>query len=478
MALNQTELNVGELLKRHPELQISHNNYNINVTANFGETIEGAALADLYNHFDGANKPATLYFHVPLCSYICYFCNYVKKYLPQNGKEEEVLDRWVNLLIKESTSTIGQAPWVTKAKIESIYLGGGTASLMKPHQLAKIVAHIREHYTIANDCEISLEGNPDNYQGDEIEQALEMGFNRFSMGVQSLEDDVIKAVGRKHDRKMSIDAINKLLLSNKPFNVDIIFGLPHQTANSVARDIEVLCDMGVPTITIYRLRNADRQKMGIGNVSLWNNDRVREKMEAEGLFPTLEQTYQMREEILKVFLKYGYEPSPCGWWSRKNTYPEGNIPQISKNKWERYDSMIAYGPGVYGWLNDKEGTILQTHNVSDINRYVERMENDESPSSFGRMLTGNEAISTSLGFNYKSNQPIQLSRYQKEFHVDLINDEPYAGVIQSLLESNLLMKLDDDRLLPTLEGEALHEEIISVYFHGQIGQFSSEICHK
>ncbi|WEG16687.1 radical SAM protein [Alkalihalophilus pseudofirmus] len=478
MSTSYTELNLGELLKRHPELQISHTDYNINVTANFGTKLSSGDAEKMYQDFDGAGKPSTLYFHVPLCSYICHFCNYVKKYLPEDGNEEEVLENWVNLLIKESTENLHRNNWVSKARIESIYIGGGTASLLKPHHLRKLMTHIKENYYIADGCEVSLEGNPDNYQGNELAEAIEMGFNRFSIGVQSLDDQVINAVGRKHDRAMSLSAIDKLLVTEKPFNVDVIFGLPYQTPMSIAEDVRILCEKGVPTITIYRLRNADRQKMGIGNSSLWNNKRVREKMENANLFPSLEMTYTMREEILKVFLEYGYQPSPCGWWSRPDTYAEGNIPQISKNKWERYDSMIAYGPGVYGWLTGGQDTVLQTHNISDIGKYVEAMESNENPLSFGRLLEGNQAISTALGFNYKANQPIKVERYQKQFGVNLLTDTPYAEVISSLIENRLLLKVDENTLIPTLDGEALHEEIISIYFHNKIGNFTTEICNK
>jgi coproporphyrinogen III oxidase-like Fe-S oxidoreductase len=153
----------------------------------------------------------------------------------------------------------------------------------------------------------------------------------------------------------SLDAIGNLLATDCPFNVDMMFGLPYQTVETVRADLTTLVEMGVPTITIYRLRNADRAEMGIGNRAVWNIASVREKLIRDGMFPELEITYQMRQAAVEVLLEHEYHPSPCGWWSRPGTYADGNIPQTSKNKWEQYNTMLAFGPGAYGWLTgDRE----------------------------------------------------------------------------------------------------------------------------
>lgn len=478
--IEDQELNLGNLLEKHPQLQIEKNEYNINVTANYGEKLSKDAVLNAYKSHNGIGKPAHLYFHVPLCSYICHFCNYVKQLLPENENKEATLNQWTDLLIEESQRYVETVPWVTKAKIESFYIGGGTASSLSTSHLEKLMKHVHDKYTLSDDCEISLEGNPDNYQNNELQEAIELGFNRFSIGVQSLQNEVNRFVGRKHDRDMSLNAIQQLTKTGKPFNVDIMFGLPYQTPKSVATDIEILCELGVPTITIYRLRNSDRQSMGIGNRSAWNIPSVRQKIEDQGLFPTLYETYEMREEVLKVFLKYGYQPSPCGWWSKPGVYPEGNIPRVSRNKWQRYDTMIAYGPGAYGWLTGGNDTVIQTHNIPDIKAYAEFINNQEGlPLSYGRILSGHEAVASALGFNFKSNQPIKLERFRQQFGIDLLEDEPYKSIFTELIEKRLVkFNNQQESLLPTINGEALHEEIISVYFHQKIGTFSEPLCRR
>jgi anaerobilin synthase len=220
--------------------------------------------------------------------------------------------------------------------------------------------------------------------------------------------------------------------------------------------------------------------MGIGNRAAWNVVKVRTRLEAQGMFPTLETTYAMRQRAVEYLVDYGYRPSPCGWWSLPGTYPNGNIPQVSRNKWQRFDTMLAYGPGAYGWLTGANKEAIQTHNVSDINGYLEHMETKGTPPlAFGRRLTSNQAIGTALGFAFKSCQPIEFARFKRDYGVDLLRDEPFGQVFSELLAKGLVeLSEHGTALRPTLNGEALHEEIISVYLHQRVGAFSAQVCNK
>ncbi|GLW49631.1 hypothetical protein Stsp02_52920 [Streptomyces sp. NBRC 14336] len=472
---------LARLLQENPALRIGQDDYNINVTANYGDRLDASQVADALRAHPGAGRPAHLYFHVPLCAYICHFCNYVKRKAPGGAEGERTARMWTDLLLEESARRLAHAPWLAEARIESVYLGGGTASLLGTEQLARLVRHMRDNYALTDDCEISLEGNPDNFQHDELAEARALGFNRFSVGVQSLQSEVNAFAGRGHDAAMSLTAIDKLRATGRPFNVDMMFGLPHQTPEKVAEDIRTLTGLEVPTITIYRLRNADRAKMGIGNRALWNVESVRDRLREEHLFPGLDETYEMREAIVELLLDAGYHPSPCGWWNRPGLYPDGNIPRVSRNKWQRHDSMIAYGPGAYGWLTGDDDTVVQTHNIADIGGHARLLQSGPGlPLAFGRRLAGLEAAGLVLGFNFKANQPIDAGRFRRRFGVELFHDEPFAGVFAELLERGLVEPVPGaaESVIPTLDGEALHEEIISVYFHQRIGSFAEAVCRR
>ncbi len=479
--LSGYEPNLGVLLDKHPELHIERDDYNINVTANYGKRLEPAQLFERYRNHRGAGKPAHLYYHFPLCSYICHFCNYVKQLMSPTANNEALLQRWTNALITESQLYANAIPWVAKAQVESFYIGGGTAALLEPKNLAQLLDHVRTNFSIIDGCEMSIEGNPDNFCDiTRVEALVRLGFNRFSVGVQSFTEAVNRFTNRGHTVAMSIEAIRNLRQTGLPFNVDLMFGLPHQTPQTVAADLETLVNLGVPTITIYRLRNADRAAMGIGNRAAWNVPRVRKRLIQENMFPSLRNTYNMRERAVQCLLSRGYQPSPCGWWSLPGTYPDGNIPRVSRNKWQRFDTMMAFGPGAYGWVTGHDREVIQTHNISDINSYLAHVETKETPPlAFGRLLSGTQAIATALGFAFKSRQPIQLERFKHEYGVDLLDDEPFKGVFRELLEKKLVEFVElGTALRPTLNGEALHEEIISVYIHQRIGTFTASTCNK
>lgn len=478
--MNKSILN--DLLEANPELNISVYDYNINVTSNAGDVLSADKLYLAYQNFDGAGKDAHLYLHLPLCDYICHFCNYVKRKVDVKNKVDE-LDMWANLLIKEMSIYLNGTNWVRKANITSFYIGGGTGALLLNNEAAirKLMGFIRENFALSADCELSLEGNPENFTDESVRLAQELGFNRFSIGVQSLQLEVNKFSNRGHTPDDAIRAINLLKSSGMPFSVDMMFGLPYQTPVTVGYDIQTLVDMGVPCITIYRLRNAEREKMGIGNASVWNSEKYQKKFSEQAIFPDVMTTYQMRDAATSALRKGGYHPSPCGWWNKPEIYPDGNIPHVSKDKWEKYNTMLAFGPGAYGWLTGDQSEYIQTHNMTDIRAYVELMQSDtvKTPLSYGRILQDNIAIGTRLSFAFKANQAIYFEEYKSLFGVDLLQDDPYREVFATLFEKDLMsLSADGKSMQPTWKGEELHEEIMYYYFHKLIGGSDSAMCKR
>ncbi len=467
-----TELDT--LFKESPDLDINVHEYNINVTSNDGLLLSAEEVLEEFRRFDGASRPTHLYFHLPLCDYICHFCNYVKKLVHAKNRIAE-LDTWTSNLIADSRFYLESFDWVNQAKIKSFYIGGGTGALLLQHPDAarRLVGFVNSSYNMTECVERSIEGNPENFTTETVQLAAELGFNRFSVGVQSLQDEVNGFANRKHSSSEAIRAVKLLSSSGYPFSVDLMFGLPHQTVQSATNDVQRLVELNVPAITIYRLRNSERERMGIGNASVWNQEKVKEKLDSNHLLPVVSETYAMRDSIVDVLLANDYHPSPCGWWNKSGLYPEGNIPRVSKDKWEFYNTMLGYGPGAYGWLVGLNGKAVQLHNVTSIQDYNSMM-NREPPVpglAFGRLLEGNRAIGTRLGFGFKANQPIALELYRKLYGVDLLTDMPYRAVFEELLEKKFMVTVGDPitALKPTLKGEMVHEEIMFKYFHQRIG---------
>ena len=110
---------IEDILRENQDLNIDHKDYNINVTAQNGSFLKKEKLIEEMKLHEGEGKRTSLYFHVPLCDYICKFCNYVKTKIPsKKEKSEEVLDLWTKALIEESNRYLKKFPWIKKTKIE------------------------------------------------------------------------------------------------------------------------------------------------------------------------------------------------------------------------------------------------------------------------------------------------------------------------------------------------------------------------
>jgi oxygen-independent coproporphyrinogen-3 oxidase len=143
--------------------------------------------------------------------------------------------------------------------------------------------------------------------------------------------------------------------------------------------------------------------------------------------------------------------------------------------------MVAIGPGAYGWLTGGGQSVVQTHNIADIAGYARRLKDGPGlPLASGRRLEGYQAIGMVLGFAFKANQPIDARRFRTRFGVELFADAPFAPVFAELAERGLVEGVpgEPECVRPTLDGEALHEEIISVYFHQRIGGFADAVCRR
>ncbi len=464
-------LNLLQALKDNPELQIQTDEYDFNVTAKFGKRLSATQAMKEYVKFSGRKQPAHLYFHMPLCSYICHYCNYIKT---SNGADSaDMIDRWASALVVESERYLKWAPWLHDVCIESVYFGGGTAALMKYPQLQRLIDHIRQNYNLIDRCEITLEGNPDNFQLDEAEQASSLGFNRFSVGVQSLQDEVTEVTGRGHDSEMSIRAIERLVSTGKPTNVDIMFGLPRQNQERFINDLDAIINLGIAQTTIYRLRNSDRKSKGLGiaDKSHWNIPKIKNRLQEEERLLSLEETYAIREAAVELLLKHNFNPAPACWWSRGGVYPS-SIPSVSRNKWERMDTMIAFGPGAYGWLTGDSGKIIQLHNTTNISEYLKSIETTTSGAlSHGIEVQGVQAAAVALGYAFKACRPIDIEKFNQRFEIDILKDSTFSKPLGRLVEGGFLeTNATESNFYPTLLGEAFFEEIVSVYFNNWIGQ--------
>ncbi len=202
-----------------------------------------------------------IYISVPFCRTKCSYCNFASDVFSKSAYENYV----ARLLedIANSRQLASQLGCGFEETADSIYLGGGTPSILDAPQLLRIFAAVRGEFTIAPDAEITVECAPGTLTSPLIETLLQCGVNRVSLGVQSFVDREAQSVGRLHNRLTVLDEISRLReagLAN--INIDLIAGLPHQTAESWAFSVSETIATGVPHASIYMLEVDEDSRLG------------------------------------------------------------------------------------------------------------------------------------------------------------------------------------------------------------------------
>ncbi len=187
---------------------------------------------------------AGLYLHLPYCASRCGYCAFV---VTTDGSSRE---RYLDAIEREAAIL---EPEAVEAEFDSIYLGGGTPSLLPPPAIARVVAALRARFRVGAPAEITLEANPEDVTAAAAAAWAEAGVNRVSVGIQSLADAELSAVGRRHDAARARAALATLAGSGLSVSGDLILGLPGQTRETFLDSLAGLCDAGVEHVSVYLL---------------------------------------------------------------------------------------------------------------------------------------------------------------------------------------------------------------------------------
>src|SRR5258708_11086774 len=205
--------------------------------------------------------PVGVYISVPFCRTKCSYCNFASDVFSKSAYENYVARLLEDIAnSRQLASDLGCA---LDDRADSIYLGGGTPSILDAPQLVRIFAAVRDQFTVTPNAEITVECAPGTLAPALVETLQQCGVNRVSLGVQSFVDQEARSVGRLHERGTVLDEIARLReagLNN--INIDLIAGLPHQTAESWAFSISETIATGVPHASVYMLEVDEDSRLG------------------------------------------------------------------------------------------------------------------------------------------------------------------------------------------------------------------------
>jgi oxygen-independent coproporphyrinogen-3 oxidase len=193
--------------------------------------------------------PLSLYVHFPWCIRKCPYCDF-NSHEPAGGIAAIPEERYLEALRADLESAL---PLVWGRPVHSVFIGGGTPSLLSAAGLERLLSDIRALLPLEAGCEITLEANPGTFEAERFEAYRAAGVTRLSIGIQSFDEAQLKRLGRVHDRRQALAAVEVARRCFDTFNLDLMYALPQQTLRDAQADVELALSLAPPHLSLYQL---------------------------------------------------------------------------------------------------------------------------------------------------------------------------------------------------------------------------------
>lgn len=325
--------------------------------------------------------------HIPFCQQACHYCDF---HFSTSLKHKPDVLRALATEIKL------QADYLNHAPIQTLYLGGGTPSLLSENDLHTLFEHLHTHFNIAPDAEISLEANPDDLQGDSLRAFQQVGINRLSIGVQSFEQNQLYLLNRSHDSKTAYHSIVEAqTVGFENISIDLIYGIPSQDHRIWEQDLEKAMELQVPHISAYCLTVEPHTVFGNwqkkGKFSLPPDDFVVHQFHL--LLDTLEQN--------------GFEHYEISNFARDHLYSRHNL-----NYWKK-GSYLGLGPSAHSY-----NQLSRQFNVAHNPKYIQSLKEGKVPYE-REILSNLDQINEYLMTSLRTQWGCNFDHIQKMYNLDL-----------------------------------------------------------
>ncbi len=206
------------------------------------EVPAGTAVPPLH-----AWKPRALYIHIPFCTNKCFYCDF-NSYVA----EGQPIDAYLDALEREMERTVAAIP---PERIETVFVGGGTPTVLNPAQMARFLASVRRHFPLAPDAEYTMEANPGTTDPAKLDAMREGGVNRISFGAQTFDNGLLKTIGRIHEADDVVRSVaNAKAAGFANLSIDLMFGLPNQKLHHLQDSVSRALELDLPHYSLYSLK--------------------------------------------------------------------------------------------------------------------------------------------------------------------------------------------------------------------------------
>lgn len=382
-----------------------------------------------------------LYLSIPFCRSKCTYCNFASGVFPAAYHERYVARLEEDLCGMRSRAQEWNAALPEAA--DSIYLGGGTPTLLSPVLIRRLFTALRREFAVTPTTEITVECAPGQLEPAVLDALAESGVNRISFGVQSFVDSEARQTGRLHTRAVALEDIARVRAAGIPsVNVDLIAGLPGQTAHSWFESLAVLADAGVDHASMYMLEVDDESRLG------------REMLLGGGRYhaqqvPEDDQIAEMYSEAIGVLAGCGLAQYEISNFAQPGCESRHNL------KYWRRKLYLGLGLDAHSMLRSRQGAALRFATTDDLDGYLAGPSWPEAP----RRLSRDEELEEAWFLGLRLNEGVSLAALREEFSAPAVHAS--FETLTELEQEGLLIRLDGDRVALTPRGRLLSNEVFS-----------------
>lgn len=379
------------------------------------------------------DKPGALYLHIPFCKHKCFYCDF-NTYAVQG----QPVDEYLAALEREMELTVASVP---PALIETIFVGGGTPTILNPEQMRRFLEAVRRYFPDRVDAlEFTMEANPGTTDPEKLQAMREGGVNRISFGVQSFDNGLLKDIGRIHDTEDVYRSIeNARAAGFDNLSIDLMFGLPGQTVRQMEDSLSRALELELQHYSLYSLKVEENTLFH----SLYQKGQLP--------LPDEEEEVAMYEYIIRTLSKEGYEHYEISNFAKPGHHSRHNM-----EYWLNH-SYYGLGAGAHGYI---EG--IRHVNVKGVKDYIAAAEAG-LPIQETTPVEDSEAMEDFMMVGLRVLEGVHQRDFLTQF--DCKMEDVFGAELVRLTERGMLEATADGYKL-TKEGLFLGNEVFSQFLRG------------
>ena len=370
-------------------------------------------------------KASGIYIHIPFCTEKCIYCDFysITNYESEIENFTENLCKEIELF-KQNQST----DW----NIDTIFIGGGTPSLLTSNQFEKIINQINKNFNLSLLKEFTIEANPGEFDIEKMKSFKTLGINRISFGFQSLDDNILKKISRWHTYQDCIKSYNNARkVGYENISIDMLFGIPDQDIKQWEKEINHIIELEPEHISAYSL-------------TVEKNTPLYTKVKSKKMFMPNEKTdidmykYAMNNLNQGKYLQYEISN-----YSKKNKECRHNL-----HYWNR-DSYISFGPSAHGFYNN-----TRYWNYRDLNKYIKKINTNTLPIEDTEVLNNENIFNEIILNGLRMTKGINLNNIKNNF-----SKETFNLLSKKLIDWGNHINTSRNRIQLTQKGKLIADEI-------------------